>query len=57
MRHPLRLGIIGLGFGAKVQLPAFLSIPDADVIALVDSGSGRAKQVAAGAGIPLWFND
>ena len=57
MEHSLRLGIVGLGFGAKVQLPAFLSIPGVEVVAVADSGSGRAQQVAAAMGVPYAFND
>jgi predicted dehydrogenase len=44
--EPLRLVIIGVGFGAQVHLPAFLSIPEVRVIGIADSGSGRAQRVA-----------
>ena len=36
----VNIGIIGLGFGAKVQLPAFQSLEGVKVVALCDSGSG-----------------
>jgi len=48
--EPLRLAIIGVGFGAQVHLPAFLSLPGVQVVGVADSGSGRARQVAAGVG-------
>jgi len=50
MEHPLRVGIIGVGFGARVHLPAFLSIPGVSVVGLADSGSGRAREVAVNLG-------
>jgi predicted dehydrogenase len=46
--EPLRLAIIGLGFGARVHLPALLSIPGVCVVGVADSGSGRARQIVAG---------
>lgn len=49
-RDPLRVGIIGMGFGARVHLPAFLSIPTVCVVSVADSGSGRAREVAANLG-------
>ena len=54
MEHPLRVGIIGVGFGARVQLPAFLSISGVRVVGVADSGSGRARRVAAGLGEGVW---
>lgn len=36
---------MGAGFGGKVHLPAWRSIPDARVVAVADSGSGRAAQL------------
>ncbi|MCX7157470.1 MAG: Gfo/Idh/MocA family oxidoreductase [Rhodocyclales bacterium] len=43
----LRVGIIGMGFGAAVHLPAFSARSDVTLAAVADSGSGRAKQEAA----------
>lgn len=42
----LRVGVIGVGFGAKVHLPAFASVPGSEVVAVADGGSGRARAVA-----------
>jgi predicted dehydrogenase len=50
MQNPLRVGIIGVGFGARVHLPAFLSISGVRVVGVADSGSGRAREVAADLG-------
>lgn len=54
--EPLRLAIIGVGFGAQVHLPAFLSIPEVRVVGLADSGSGRAQRVVEriGQGLRAW---
>lgn len=58
MRQPVRLAIIGLGFGAKVHLPAFLSIPGVRVVGVADSGLGAAKRVAATVedGVMAWHD-
>lgn len=41
MADKLRIGIVGLGFGVAVHLPAFNSLQGAEVIAIADSGSGK----------------
>lgn len=56
MARPVRLGIVGLGFGASAHLPAFLSMPDVKVVAVADAGSGKARQVAAATGVPRAFD-
>ncbi len=38
----MRFGVIGGGFGVEVHLPVLMSMPGVDVIAVADSGSGRA---------------
>jgi len=50
MERRLRMAVVGVGFGAQVHVPAFLSIPGVEIVGLADSGSGRAGQVAAGLG-------
>ena len=42
----IRHAIVGAGYGATVHLPAFLQLDSVEVVALCDSGSGRAEQVA-----------
>lgn len=44
---PLRVGIVGMGFGASVHLPAFQSLDGVQVVALSDGGSGKASAIAA----------
>jgi predicted dehydrogenase len=41
MCSDINVAILGLGFGATVQLPAFQSIEGVKVVALCDSGSGK----------------
>jgi predicted dehydrogenase len=54
----LRVGIVGMGFGADVHLPAFEEQSDVEVAAVADNGSGRAKELAAKRGGKLRaFND
>ena len=40
----MRLGIIGGGFGIDCYLPAIRGLPGVEVVALADSGSGRALE-------------
>jgi predicted dehydrogenase len=47
----IRVGIVGLGFGAAVHLPAFLRIPDVRVVALAGRDAGKARAVATAHGI------
>lgn len=42
----IRHAIIGTGFGAAVHLPAFAAAKSIEVVALCDSGSGRAVSLA-----------
>lgn len=54
----LRVGIVGMGFGAAVHLPAFEAQSDVEVVAVADNGSGRAEELAAKHGGKLRaFND
>jgi predicted dehydrogenase len=45
----VRHAIVGAGFGVAAHLPAFAAIPGVQVVALADSGSGRAARFATGA--------
>ncbi len=49
------VGIIGAGFGASVQLPGFLRIPDAEVIGIVSTNSGTSETLAKAYGLPRAF--
>lgn len=50
----LRVGVVGLGFGTKVHVPAFLS-EGVDVIALCSRNAARASEVAATFGVAHAF--
>lgn len=43
MRH----AVIGAGFGARVHLPVFIGLQGVSVVALADSGSGRAADAVS----------
>ncbi len=47
------IGIIGTGFGAKVQLPGFALLPSARVMGIASSDSTRAASLARERDLPL----
>jgi predicted dehydrogenase len=47
MPDKLRIGIVGLGFGAAVHLPAFSCLPAVKVIAVADPGLNRGFETYA----------
>ena len=49
----IRLGIVGLGFGGAVQLPAFRALPDVEVVALGGRRAGKARDLADRMGIAV----
>lgn len=55
-RTPLRVGVIGTGFGATVHVPAFKSAPEFEVAAIVSGHKENAERVAGEQGIG-WFGD
>ena len=57
MASRLRVGVIGTGFGALVQIPAFRANPRAEVVAVASGTPGRAKKTADGLGVPHAFDD
>ncbi|HEV7663531.1 MAG TPA: Gfo/Idh/MocA family oxidoreductase [Chloroflexota bacterium] len=54
--RPLRVGVIGTGFGAQVHVPAFRESPDFEVVAIVSGRRDNAERVAAQAQV-AWFSD
>ncbi|MFQ5851975.1 MAG: Gfo/Idh/MocA family protein [Candidatus Binatia bacterium] len=56
----LRIGVIGIGFGQQVHVPAFRSDPRCDVVAVCASTQERAESVALRLGIRKaygeWFD-
>lgn len=55
----LGVGIVGLGFGARVQLPGFqrLEPEGVRVVAVCARDGARAREVADGAGVPAAYDD
>ncbi|MBI4313068.1 MAG: Gfo/Idh/MocA family oxidoreductase [Chloroflexi bacterium] len=54
--HPLRVGVIGVGFGASVHIPAFFS-EGATVAAVCARRKERAEKAAADFGVARSFTD
>ena len=57
MTEKLRVGIIGTGFGATVQIPAFRGHPRVEVVAVASGQPGKARRVAEAFGLPHAFDD
>lgn len=53
----LRVGVIGTGFGAQVQIPAFRAHPRAEVVAVASATPGKAREAASRFEIPHAFDD
>jgi predicted dehydrogenase len=53
---PLRVGVIGTGFGSTVHVPAFKAAPEFDVVAVVSGHKKNAERVAGEHGIG-WSGD
>jgi predicted dehydrogenase len=47
----LRVGVIGLGFGAAVHVPGWRTVPSVEVVAIAGSSAGRAREAAARLGV------
>jgi predicted dehydrogenase len=54
--RPLRVGVIGTGFGATVHVPAFTASEHFEVVAIVSRRRANAERIAREAGIG-WFSD
>jgi len=48
----VKVGVVGLGFGAEVHVPGYAMLPGVEVIALVGRSEDRARARAAGLGVP-----
>lgn len=53
----LRVGVVGTGFGAQVQIPTFRAHPRVQVVAVASGTPGKAQQVASRFEIPHAFDD
>jgi predicted dehydrogenase len=54
---PLRVAVIGTGFGARVQLPGFLAHPQTNVVALCGRSDEKTKDIAARHGVKAVYTD
>ncbi|MSQ27928.1 MAG: Gfo/Idh/MocA family oxidoreductase [Dehalococcoidia bacterium] len=57
MPDKYRVGIIGVGWGGNVHVPAFRLVPEYDVVALCGRRADRAAEVAARVGVPESASD
>ncbi len=55
--RPVRVAVIGAGFGAAAHVPALLALPEAEVVAICARRQERAVAVAARYQIPLVSTD
>ncbi len=57
VKNPVRIGIIGIGFGQQVHVPAFRANPNTKIVAICASSNERAQQVANALDIENHFGD
>ena len=50
--RPLRFGVVGIGYGQQVLVPAIRQVPGCDVVAIAASTQERAENVANRLGVP-----
>jgi len=55
--HPLRVAVIGTGFGARVQIPGFLSMAEVTIVALCGRRESKTKATAAEFGVKAVYTD
>lgn len=55
--EPIRVGLIGTGFGATVHLPALAYLPETEVVAVCSRQADRALAAAMDYGIPSHVTD
>ncbi len=57
MADKIRVGVIGVGFGANVQIPGLQAHPDTEVVAVCSARLERAQETAQRFGVPRAFSD
>ncbi len=55
MKSRPRIGIVGIGFGQRVLVPAFAAEPECEVSAICATGIERARRAAGQLGLPKAF--
>ncbi len=56
-RETVGIGVVGTGFGVRVQIPVFLNTPGAKVVAVCGARLDRAQQAASKFGVPKALDD
>ncbi|MBN1679799.1 MAG: Gfo/Idh/MocA family oxidoreductase [Anaerolineae bacterium] len=56
-QEPLRVAVIGTGFGSRVQLPGFMSHADVNVVALCGRSEEKTRAVADEYGVRAVYTD
>ena len=54
---PIRIGVIGLRFGAQIHVPAFREDPRCIVTAVAGRDQARTDAVASELGVPVAYSD
>jgi predicted dehydrogenase len=54
---PVRIGVVGIGYGQQVLVPAFRSDPRCDITGIAASTDDRAANIAQQIGVPHSFGD
>lgn len=54
---PARVAVVGVGFWAKFQIPAWREVPGAELVALCDRDRGKAEVAARQFGVPKVYAD
>lgn len=54
---PSRVGIVGLGFGASVHIPAFLSIKGVEIVGIAGKNLLKTREIADNYKIPMAFDN
>jgi predicted dehydrogenase len=57
MPEQIRVAVIGTGFGARCQMPAFVAHPDTKLVAVVSHSLERARIAAQTNGVPFYTDD
>ena len=53
----IRVGLIGLNYGARVHVPAYKANPKYELVAVCARTPGRAEEIAREHRIPHWYTD
>lgn len=56
-KRKIRVGVLGLGFGELVHIPAFQMCPDAEIVAICGKTKEKADRIAQKHKIPFSTND